>query len=131
VPLRIIPDRRQVPEDARKEGSTLSAEESGDVFDNDGTWLEPSNHVKHIWPHPSIITSSSSHTSDADGLTRRPAAYDVDARHARPVHRADVAQILHARPMAREHGARVRLDLRLPHDAHPRALEAKVDPSDP
>jgi hypothetical protein len=64
-------------------------------------------------------------------LAREPSAEHVGSLDGSCANRSYVSMIRHLRPVLAEHGACVRVNLRLPDHAHPGALEAEVEAADP
>jgi hypothetical protein len=135
LPLRIVPEDGQLPENA-SDGGLFSGPDGNKqawrVLHHDNAGSKYANHSREFPPQTgSFAGESGSAACKRDVLAREPA--DDDFRTLIPFSRKcpHVAPSRHVRPMFREHPLTVRFVLHLPHHAKPRPLESEIEPADP
>jgi hypothetical protein len=85
----------------------------------------------NLWPKMARVRLARTRSRVTEGLARVAAAHDVNGFDGRPVDRSDVSITGHLRPVFREDGAGVGVDLALPRNRHSRALKSEIESADP
>lgn len=77
VPACRPPDRCQIPEDFLESTSTVNAEETGDVFDEDPRRFDFARDAPDFGPEPSSVLNAETFSCDAGALTRKTGNDDI------------------------------------------------------
>lgn len=131
IPLRIIPERGQGPENAIE----ASASQGRDVFHEPERGSKLAKDALELPPQPrALAVEPGAVACEAEILTRESARDEIDrperARRGSGDF-ADVAEAPDVKPVPREDAPRVRVALRLPRAVEAREVETSIDASDP
>jgi hypothetical protein len=124
VPLRVIPERGQVSENALKAPSKQSC----DVLHEHVARSKLANHTGVLAPKTRARpVDPGAPAGDADVLAREPSAQDVDPFDCSCPDVPDIRHAKHVRPVLRKNSLAERVDLALPQNSHACSLEAEVE----
>ena len=127
MPFRIIPDRSEAPEHFVQS----SRAKGWDVFDDGDLRADFGNEPVELEPETaSAPAKSGSSTGEADVLTGKSSADNVDGSNICPSQSPYILEDRHVRPMLAQHRAAVRLDLAERHGGHARALKTEAEATD-
>lgn len=116
VPLCIVPERGQRPENASPCAPIVESKEPCDVLQQDEAGSYHANDPSKLRPQPPFIAHPLALPRHARRLARE-ATTDQIHRGEPFAHRTHVAESLRVRPVPRKHLAAPRIALDLPHDA--------------
>lgn len=127
IPLRVIPERGQVPEDAAKPSRT----EHGDVFHDDPSRSKLANKPSELGPKTRAgPVEPCALSGGAEILAGKASAEDVDSGEVVRPDGADVVENGDRGPVAPEDGVAEGLSLNKESCVHPGALEAEIEAAD-
>lgn len=130
VPLCIVPERGQAPENTSPCAPVVESKEPCDVLHEDEAGSYHANDPSKLRPQPAVITHPFTLARDARRLTGETPADQVH-RGELGAHRAHVVEARRIRPVPRKHAAAPRVALDLPHDAATRCgLSTKLQTAD-
>ena len=126
VPLRVIPERGQVPENV----AHPPVKEPCDVLHEHVARSKLANESGEFGPEPTFVGLGESSAVLADGLARKASAENIDPCRDLCANNADVLESPGVGEVPLEDCEAVGVDLDLPEGSHPCAFEPKVEPSD-
>ena len=128
VPFRVIPEAGQVSENV----SHSPDKETRDVLHEHEPGSQVANDLRERWPEPPAIRLREPLAGAADGLAGESSGHKVRGCSVSPPVGSGSHVVMpgHLRPVPREDAPAPRVDLHLPGDRHPGALEAEVEASE-
>jgi hypothetical protein len=124
VPLRVIPERGQVPEN----GSDASPEKRGDILHDDVAGAKLANETGVLDPEAAALTREPrAFASNGDILAGEAAANNVNCSDIRALQLSNVTMDGDMRPVLCQHAARVFFNLAERDRGHSRALKPEAE----
>jgi len=128
VPLRVIPERGQVPENS----AHSSSKQSCDVFHDDVAGSKLANESGIFGPKTRAgAVDAGASAGEAEVLAGETSTEDVDRLGLDGGELADIGVARDVRPVAGEDTATEGIGFALPEHAHTGPLQAEVEPADP
>lgn len=130
LPLRIVPDGGQVPENLPKGGPSIGREYPRYVLHEDVSGSKIANDAGELRPEPSVVLPRLPLPRRGDGLAREPAGDEVHRSELRAPETTDIPEPRHVRPMSSKNCLTVRVDLDLPSAPPSGPLKPEINPAD-
>ena len=130
VPLRIVPERGQVPENASPRAPVVESKEPCDVLQQDEAGSYHANDPSKLRPQPTVIAHPLASARHGRWLAGEAPADQIH-RGELGAHRTHVVEARRVGPVPREHAAAPRVALDLPRDAPARGgFDAELQAAD-
>jgi hypothetical protein len=119
VPLCVVPERGQVPENVAKPPS----KEPWDVLHEHVAGSKKANETGVFGPHPSLVCLGELEAGGTDGLAGEASAENIDCWG---LESSDIPVARDVGPVGTKDGTAVIVDLALPRDPEPGSFKAKI-----
>jgi hypothetical protein len=128
LPLCIVPERGQVPENSVEP----SASECGNVLHEHVTGSKLANNSGVFNPETRAraFLDAGALAGDADVLARKAATDEINGFEKPPPNGSDIVESLNARPTRSQNPSRIFVPFHLPKGFHPGALKPELKPTD-